>query len=355
MSRVNSVAKTIALYISLSIVVVLAFGVYLPSITTAQTTAIDPVSIDISPSQPEAGQEVKIYVESSITDLNRATITWYRDGKTISTGVGITSTNIIAPNSGQSTTIIASIKSFEGRDIRKVITVTPTTIDLIWETNGYTPNLYKGRAAYVLGNTITITAIPHFFDANKKMIDPANLIYVWKKGDRVIQKDSGYGKNSVTVQSGVTDDDVEIEVQVTNKNSTVSGRAGLSVSPQNTKLRFYEDNDVYGLMLNKQTTIHKLNKPDVRITAIPFYFSIPDLINERVDFTWSVNGTDATELQGDTSINLAKDEGSEGNAEISLKAANLNHIFERAENSFSVFFTNENSANNQSGNVGNNE
>lgn len=342
MNSVNSVARNLIFGLSF-IALMFVFVLHSPRITLAQSASIEPVSIDISPSQPEAGQDVRIYLDSSITDLNRATITWYRDGKTISTGTGITSTNIIAPNSGQSTTIIATIKTFEGRDIRKVITVTPTTIDLVWETNGYTPPLYNGRAAYVLGNTVTITAIPHFFDATNKMIDPANLIYIWKKGDKVLQKDSGFGKNSVTVESGVIDEDLEIEVQVTNKSSTISGRAGLAISPQTTKLRFYEDNDVYGLALSKQATVYKLVKPDVRITAVPYYFSKPDLNNGRVNFAWSINGSEATELSGDTSINLAKDEGSEGNAEISLTANNINHIFERAERSFNVFFTNENS------------
>lgn len=314
-------------------------SVYAPRVTNAQTSSIEQVSIDINPKEPEVGQDVKVFVQSSLTDLNRAVITWYLNGKTVSQGTGITSTIIQAPNSGETAIIIASIKTFEGQNIRKVINVTPTTIDLIWESNGYTPTMYKGRSGFTLGNTLTVTAIPHFFDSSKKMIDPSNLVYTWKKGEKVLQSSSGYGKNSVTVESGVIDEDMDIEVQVTNKTSTISGRAALSISSQPPKVRFYEDSDVFGLLLNKATDIFKLTNSDAKIRAIPYYFSKEDLANNRVKFSWSINGRENDALEGNDAVNLTKNEGSEGNAEIFISVENLDHIFEQASQKLNVFFT----------------
>lgn len=338
--------RTIMKIVSFSLVILSVFTlleinlVNSAKYANAQVSPVDKVSIDTNPNEPEAGQDVQVFVESSLTDLNRAAITWYLNGKTISQGTGITSTVIQAPNAGDIATVIASIKTFEGQTIRKVINITPTTIDLIWETNGYVPPMYRGRAGYTLGNTLTITAIPHFFDSNKKMIDPANLIYTWRKGERVLQQSSGYGKNSVTVESGVIDDDVVVEVEVTNNSSSISGRAALSISSQPPKVRFYEDSDVYGLLLNKSTDIYKLTTSDARIRAVPYYFSVPDLNQGRVKFTWSVNGVESSGLEGNTSINITKNPGSEGAAEIHLSASNLNHIFEQTEQRFNVLFTN---------------
>ncbi len=109
-------------------------------------------------------------------------ITWYVDGKKIAEGSGLVSITIKAPGNGKtsSVNIIASLSN--GSQMKKNFTINSGQVDILWQSNGSVPALYRGKSLFGHQNTVTFAAMPALFDKNGKMIDPKNLIYNWKKG-----------------------------------------------------------------------------------------------------------------------------------------------------------------------------
>ena len=115
------------------------------------------IHITLEPSAPTPGQEVRIGLSSALYNISSLNIKWLVNGTQVGSGVGLTSTTIIAPRSGQSATIEAKIGS-----LTTVSTIIkPSFIDMLWEADTITPPWYKGRALSSSGSYITAMAIPH--------------------------------------------------------------------------------------------------------------------------------------------------------------------------------------------------
>jgi hypothetical protein len=317
----------------------------LPHVSSAQIpTSIDGIQISISPEIPNPGQKVVVSVESFSTDINAASIVWIVDGKTITKGIGVKDFTVTAPPLGKSMVVQAAMKTVEGREVKKEIKIKTGGVDLIWESDGYVPPFYKGRTFYAYENPVHITAMPHLAGSNGAEIDPKALLYKWTVNDKVIQDQSGYGRQSLTIQDEDLPRELDIKVEVSTSDGLGKASARINLTPGNPSISFYEEDPLYGVFYNKAILdrVNLLNQ-EVSIRAVPFTFNI--FSGKPLTFNWSVNGLARTDLSTNESITLRTKGDNEGTSNISLSIRNENSILQGAERAFNVSFKKKDTSN----------
>lgn len=324
----------------LKIAFLLAFSSVFTSITNAQIPgSIDGVEISVSPEYPSPGQNVKISLESYTTNLNAASIVWIVDGKNALQGIGAVSINVSAPDIGKKTAVTAVIVTAESKEVKKSVILKTGDVDLVWESSGYIPPLFKGKALFAYQNGIKVTAIPHLSGASGKEIDPKTLVYKWTKNDKVMQDQSGYGKQTFTFVEELPRP-IEIEVIVTTRDGGEQGRALVTLEQGNPSLLFYEEDPLYGVFYNKAIKNRfTLKKEEVSILAVPYFFSNVGGENSPITYSWSINNLLQPDISTNRSITLRSKEDSEGSSDLSLEIRNTGKILQGAKQNTTLLFS----------------
>lgn len=311
--------------------------IFNPTISIAQTpTPIDGVSISIDPEVPAPGKQAIVKLESYNTDLNSANIVWQVDNKIVSEGVGITKLNIVAPPIGKVISIFALITTAEGNEVKKGINIKSSDTDLIWESEGFIPPLYEGKAHFSYQNKIKIIAIPHIKGSGDIEADPKTLAYKWTVNNRVMKNQSGYGKQVLILKDELPVD-LSVQVEIISRDGNQKSVAGMELKPGDPTLSFYEDNPLYGVYYNKSLSGNvRLKNNEISILAVPYYFSkIKDVDISRV---WSINNIEQQDIKNNNSITLRTSPDSEGSSNISLEIRGVNDILQGAKDSINILF-----------------
>lgn len=315
----------------------------IPTFSHAQIpTSIDGVQIDTYPTFPAPNDSVKVSVESYSTDLNSASIIWLVDGKEFAKGVGRKSIDLTSPALGKTRNIISVIMTVEGREVRKVLSLKSGGVDLIWESGGHTPPLYKGKAQFAYENEIRVIAIPHLAGINGTEINPETLVYKWTLNDKVVQDQSGYGKQTLTIQTEIPRP-INIEVEVSTKNGSDKATKTLSLTPTDPSVSFYQEDPLYGVLYNKAITNRiSFTDQELNIVAVPYTFNVSKA--SPVTFLWSINNIERKDLSTNESIVLRTKGDTAGSSNISLEIKSVDSILQRAQNAISVQFSKKQNA-----------
>jgi hypothetical protein len=307
---------------------------YGQSIPTAQ----EPLEIELSNDTPSPYAEIIVRVKSFSLNINSATITWFLNGTMVEKGIGLVEKTIKVEGPG-SVNKIGVVVSIDGRQMQKEVIVKPTEISLVWEADGYVPPFYKGKAPFVRQGLLTITAIPSFKDSSGRGINPKDLVYKWTENSVVLNTQSGYGKDSVRVLGGIIERPIDIRVEITSVDGKTHGRASMKIDPHPSDIVVYEDNPLYGTLYNK--AVHgqyKLNKNEISLVSIPYFFSKRSIKEGAVSYTWMVNDYENPNLDNATKLTLRKSGRDEGTSYVSVTAQNKKEIFQSSETQFSVIF-----------------
>ncbi|HEY4478697.1 MAG TPA: hypothetical protein VI775_02545 [Candidatus Paceibacterota bacterium] len=299
--------------------------------------SIDGIDISSNPENPNPGQNVTISIESYITSLNSASIVWLVDGKNYKKGTGVNSITIIAPEIGKSTNIVVAIMTAEGREVKKTMTINSSSIDIIWESSGYTPPFFEGKSLFAYQNPIKITAIPHLGQSNGKELDQKTLVYKWTVNNKVIQDQSGYGKQTIVLKDELPKT-LEIKVEAETKNGSQKSISFITLNPRDPSISFYEEDPLYGILYNKALLNNKaLKGQEINIVSAPYYFNVYNN-NSPLSYVWSINNLERSELSTSQIITLRSKGDSSGSSLISLEIRNQDDILQGANNSIKVNF-----------------
>jgi hypothetical protein len=300
-------------------------------------TSIDGVQISLTPEMPSPGQPVTIDIQSFSTNLGAASIVWLLDGKSFQKGIGKTSITLKAPSLGRTIVILADIMTVEGKEVKKAINLRSGGVDLIWESQGYVPPFYKGRAGFAFQNPVQITAIPHLAGPGGTELPPSSLVYKWTSNDKVVLDQSGYGKQTITLSDDVPQP-FDVVVDVTTANGSDKASSRITITPGDPSILFYEDDPLYGVLYNKALTNNvSLANQEISLRATPYLFTFSK--NIPLTYNWSVNNLERQDLSTNESITLRPKGDVEGSSDISLEIRNRNQILQGARNAVSVLFS----------------
>lgn len=317
---------------------VVAFCAY-ATLTHAQMSVTGGLELTASTDNPVPGQTVTVTARSYTIDINAARVTWTVNGTVMRNAAGATSYEVIAPPLGKRTTIEVSAVTTEGVTVKSSIIIGSGSIDLIFESDGYTPPFFRGKLTPVYQNTLRITAIPHLANSSGTEYDPTTLVYQWKRNGRVIEGQSGYGRQTLTLTGEVVPRPYDISVAVWSRDNSASTEAITAIDVTGPRIGFYLDDPLYGPLYNKSvgSTVRIGDNKEVSVLSVPFGFNKPSDDNGDLDIVWGLNGRGVTNLRGHESIILRSPEGA-GTSQVQINIRNTDKILQGASATFSALF-----------------
>jgi hypothetical protein len=284
------------------------------------------LTVNMLPNYPAPGENVSIDLEMYTEKLDSATIKWYRDGKLVQQGVGKVSYGFVAPESGKSTTIVINITTYSGITFSKTLTIKPTSVDILWEGDSYTPPFYQGRSLWAPQGYLRLVAMPSFGQAHQ-------LIYKWTINNEVLQNQSGYGRNSVSIYSNGLSGNVDVELLVTDPAGLTAAQSRLVIPPAEPTIFFYENNPLYGPIFDKALSSFEMQSAELSVLAYPF--NLDENLIQNLNYKWLVSSK-AADSTG-RAIILRKPDTA-GSSNVSLEISNNTRVMQYAYGNFLIKF-----------------
>lgn len=325
-------------FVLLSIIIIIFFGNY--SVVKSQLVGGEgEFLVEFAPEIPKANELVGVFVKSYSTNVDAATFTWKVNGKTINTGVGQKNFTFTMGDYGQKTTIDLTIKSAEGATVQKNYSFLPSSVDLIWQSSGYVPPFYKGKALFAHQNIVSIVAVPHILNKNGVEMNQKNMIYKWRKNGSVVESASGFGKNVYTLPGSLISRDLNISVEVVPQDESSVGYSTITIKPTTPSIIFYRKDPLYGIEFQKALGVSENFKKsnEISLFVSPFFF---DLVNseEYISYKWQINGVEITDSVGTRNQTFRQKEGTEGASNISLIIENSDKLLQYATKNIGLTF-----------------
>ncbi len=301
------------------------------------------VSIQLVPEIPKAGDSVYVYLTSYTTNIDTSNITWRVNGKTIKTGVGEKVFNFTMGPDGQVTTLDIVVKTTDSGTIEKSFKLRPASVDLMWESHGFVPPFYKGKALFAHQNKVTVIAFPHIPNSNGVELNPRNLVYKWKRNGSVMETASGFGKNSITLEGSIISRPMTITVEVSSE-SNGEAYGSIVINPIEPYVIMYKKDPTYGIqfqkVLDRNLTLSGIN--EISVIGVPFFFDKEAHSSNSLVNSWSINGKPLGNEKSQWIQTFRPSDGSSGSSNISLRVESLEKILQSSSNTFSLIFNNEN-------------
>lgn len=321
----------------LILILILSTLISLSDMAFAQVQESD-ISIRLTPTQPKANQNVKAEVSSFVINPKDSYFVWKINNDIKLTGIGRDVFSFTLGELNSSTELNVDITTKDGQTIQKIIRLSSSELDLIWEaTNSYTPPFYKGKTLFAREGEVRVVAIPGIYVGGGK-INPNTLSYSWTKDNNRQLKDSGFGKNYFVYNNSFLHDFNSIEVSVSDINKEVEVAGRINIVPVTPKLSFYK-RDLGGIDLSKAiNNDYFVDKDGININVVPYYFSPKNLASQNLEIDWLVNGRSARGNPIKEILNVAPEEGTSGTATIKVIINNVTTLFQELERSIRINF-----------------
>jgi hypothetical protein len=331
-----------SIYISIFFLsfVILFSGFY--SKTQAQVFGInDVVDAQLVPEIPKAGEKVRIYLVSYVTDINLADITWKVNGKTIKNGIGEKIFDFNMGTDSQTTVVEVTIKTKDSGTLNKKFELKPASVDLMWESHGFVPPFYKGKALFGHQDKVTIIAFPHIKNANGTDTNPKTLNYKWKKNSSVMENLSGYGKNTLTIEGSIISRPVTISVEVSSDDGQAYGN--IVLNPVDPYVIMYKKDPTYGIQFQKAigSSLTLTGTNEITVIGFPFFFDSEAQKSRSLFNTWAINGKPINNEKSQWMQTFRPGEGQSGSSNISLGVENPDKILQSDSHLFNLIFNNQ--------------
>src|SRR3989338_388909 len=272
--------------------------------------------ISLSNRYPFSNEEIKAEIINVNFDILKSDIKWLLNNKVIHKGKAEDKVIFKTEELGSSTSLTAVVAGPGGISIQKTVILRPTTVDLLFQADTYTPYFYKGKSFISPLANATVAAIPHFIFQNKK-ISSENLLFKWYLNNEF--KASGWGKDSWAFKTGVfSGENYDVKVKIANQNETLIQEGILRLTTQNPEIIFYEYGADEGVKFQKAISDFKTAAGEyVRFIAEP-YFAPNSQLNGLI-YDWKINNQKLmTQEPPFNVLNFSSTPGSSGNALISL-------------------------------------
>src|SRR3989344_5968640 len=184
------------------------------------------LNINLVPNYPKPNSRVRLSLTMYTENLDNAQIDWYVDGKKVLSGIGEKVYTVTTSKAGTETDVEIIITLASGAKFSKSLTLKPATIDLLWQSDSYVPPFYKGKALFPSQGNVVITAMPEFYSGSSK-VSPSSLNYSWTVNDKVLQNQSGYGKQSIKVAGPALGTSINVLVTVTDNSMGITSDTSL--------------------------------------------------------------------------------------------------------------------------------
>jgi hypothetical protein len=310
------------------------------SVDSLAGTELMGIVLNITPQMPSPGELVTATASASAFDFSQSAVSWFVNGELIGQGRGLGSVTLRVGELGSAATVSVTAVSPSGSLFSKQLVLRPTAIDMVWETETYTPPLYKGKALPVSGALVRIIAFPNFVTSSGAVLDPTTLKYTWMRGGQILGPDSGIGKNVLQIKSPMLFRQDAYYVTVESPDGAYQGRGTIHVQSKSPLVLFYESNPVLGMLYHKAIIDHfSLQNEEVVVTAHPYFFSGDSRVSPSFSYKWLMNGAPIENPSADASSVTFRQTGEgSGTASVSLQVQNPKEVLQIGQGSFVIQF-----------------
>ncbi len=298
-----------------------------------------PLTVTYSPTYPQAHKEVTAHVQSSRADLTQAVISWFLNGELLDTGTGLTSVRFSSGDLGKQQILQVNAETGQGT-LRATVSIVPASVDLIWESDSYTPPFYRGKALNTRDTPVRIVAMPTFVTPAGTILTPGSLTYRWLKDGVVQGYASGRGKNVFMLDTiSIVHGKSTISLEVISPDGAIKAGKQIAVKTHEPMVVLYENDPLLGLQFERAVGDRfNMARQETTITAIPYFFSIKDIGDPNIDYRWNVNNQPIPDdTAGNNSITL-RQEGQGGQGIVGVGVRHLTNTFEVFQKQVRVFF-----------------
>ncbi len=284
----------------------------------------------VTPQTPGPNEDVEILLEAYGIDLNKAQISWKVNGTVVKSGVGEKKLSLKSGSSGKLTVVTASIKPAGGFEITKRVEIFPGEVDLIWETDTYTPPFYKGKSWFTSQSNITVSAIPNIIEGGVRG-STANTIYKWSKNNTVLGSESGYGKKTFKFTDSILLNDEVVSVEVESPSGK-KAKSEIVLFERNPQAVLYEENSTLGVLFNKAiVNDYSFDSEEKNVLVYPYFFSTNSKDGVEMKYTWSQNDEEIFLPEGQSNLVLKNTEGKSGKTKVSVRANSLTNMVQESK------------------------
>lgn len=294
------------------------------------------LDVKTTPSNPGPSETVRVTVQSYLTDLNKATISWVLNGKTVERGIGKTSFSFQNSTSGKTTRLIISITTNAGEHLTKELSWNPVGLTIMWEADTYTPPFYKGKPLLSAQAKVRTIAIPDI-TSGQNALGAGNLVYVWEKDGARVSDASGFSKNSFLFTGPKPYESASVKVYASSLNDAIKSETKVDIPLSRPFILFYEKHPLLGVWYNRPFgTDVTLKRKEFSISAEPFFFSNETSDAPTLKYGWAVNGKAVQNFS--RTITLRNDTGTQGDSQVTLAMRGLQQTFQSGSQNLKVHF-----------------
>lgn len=323
----------------LFLLIVLAVPAGLLHAQLAAQSAAGGIVIRMTPENPLPGGYVHLSAFSSTVDLERSDITWYANKKIIAQGSGLTETDISAGPAGTGVDVVVIAQDGNGATASGEAFIRPAEVDLVWESDSYTPPFYKGRALPSAGTKIRAQAIAGLQLANGTLVPESDIMYTWRRNGSVIATASGRGRSFATFSAPTLFGTDLIEVEAVSVDGTLSGKTGVNIPSVEPILGLYDDHPVFGILYNNKFGLTaSVKDAEKTFAAVPYFAQAESSDDSQLVYNWRINGLNIGADYARPSAITINSEGSNGNADIALSLTRLRNWYMKADAAWQISF-----------------
>lgn len=305
------------------------FVVNAQSIPSEVSGLEEQVYIKTTPQTPGPNEDVEILLEAYGIDLNRAKITWKVNGAVVKTGTGEKKLSIKSGNSGKITLVTVTIQPVGGFGITKRVEIFPGEVDLIWETDTYTPPFYKGKSWFTSQSNITVSAIPNIIEGGVRG-STANTIYKWIRNGTVLGSESGYSKKTFKFKDSILLNDEVISIEAESASGK-KAKSEVTLFERNPQAVLYEENRTLGVLFNKAiVNDYNFDSEEKNILVYPYFFSTNSKDGGAMKYVWSQNDEEIFLPEEQSNLLLRNTDEKSGKTKVSVKVNSTTNIVQES-------------------------
>ncbi|MBI4093865.1 hypothetical protein HY417_02785 [Candidatus Kaiserbacteria bacterium] len=322
------------------LVTIIVFG----AATTKAQSTLDLIfgadlAIDVSPAHPTPGERVLAKVHSTLIDLSATELTWSVNGKTIAAGIGITDVDVAAGKLGSEMrlTVTALEAGLEFASAEAFIR--PVELDLVWESDSYTPPFYRGRALPSAETNLRLETIPRFIRSDGSSVATRDLIFTWKRGGYVMQSVSGRGKSTAVIESPSLFGADTISVEVKTSDGTLVGERSVRIASRTPHIALYQIHPVLGITYHRAFLEENLiPETEATFSAAPYFAEARHADDSTLRYQWKIHGIEIQNDEARPSTITINAENSSGEALVELFLTHATNLFLDTTDSWNFIF-----------------
>lgn len=215
----------------------------------------------------------------------------------------------------------------------------PNNIDLLIDSDSYTPPFYRGRALPSAGTQLRVQARTYFRRSDGSLVPPSSIVYTWRQNGEVVGSVSGLGKQTAILPSPTLYGTDTISVSAISSDRAFSGTALVRLSSVQPVLNLYQDHPLFGILYHQAMGAHT-SIPDSEMTfaAVLYFAQSNGPSDPRLQYKWRVDDLAVPTSSAQASEITINADKSSGVAAIALSVAHSTNYFMNPRGTWSVSF-----------------